>query len=125
LSKKSETNPLLDIIATILFEKKGFNILALDVRNVSNMTDYFLIAEGTVNRHVKALSRSVAHAMEEQGSFVLRSEGRQEGDWIVIDFGDIVVHLFTPEMREKYAIEEVWQKADIVDLHFAFDTKTT
>src|ERR1700744_5701031 len=97
----------LDIIAQIIYDKKGFNILALDVRGICTMTDYFLIAEGSVARHVKALSHVVIDQLADIGLQPLHVEGQQEGDWIVLDYGDFVVHLFTPELREKYTLEEV------------------
>lgn len=105
----------LDVIAQTIFDKKGFNILVLDVRGVSTMTDYFVIAEGTVDRHVKALSRAVITMMEEAGQKPIFVEGEQLGDWIVVDYGDIVIHLFTPELRERYALESLWKNGKIVD----------
>jgi ribosome-associated protein len=80
------------------------------------MTDYFVIAEGSVERHVKALSTAIKNQLPEIGLSVYHCEGEQSADWIVIDCGEIVVHLFVPEMREKYALEEVWKKAKIVDV---------
>lgn len=103
-------------VAQAIFDKKGFNILVLDVKNICTMTDYFVIAEGTVDRHVRALSSAIIDQLAEHGIHPLHVEGRQEGDWIVIDYCDFVVHLFTPDLREKYALEEVWHKGKIVDV---------
>ena len=104
-------------IAQAVYDKKGFNILVLDVRNISSMTDYFIIAEGSVDRHVKALSGTI---IDELSTHCRRSplhvEGQQEGDWVVLDYGDIVIHLFIPELREKYALEELWREGHIVDV---------
>lgn len=104
----------LDIIAQTVFDKKGFNILVLDVRNVSTMTDYYVIAEGTVDRHVKAIASSVIHALQDEGEKPVYVEGEQDGDWVVVDYGNIVVHLFTPELRERYALESLWKEGKIV-----------
>ncbi len=114
MNKQDRAN--LNAISQAIFDKKGVNILALDVRGLSSMTDYFIIAEGSVNRHVKALCREIKSKAQEAGLSLFHIEGDNEGDWIVIDCGDIVIHLFTPEMREKYAFEEVWKNASIVDV---------
>jgi ribosome-associated protein len=108
---------MLEKIAQIIFDKKGFNILALDIQNCSTMTDYFLIAEGNVDKHVASLQRAIVDEMHKEGKTPLKVEGAAVGDWIVIDYGTIIVHLFTPDMREKYALEEVWKEGSIVDLH--------
>lgn len=107
---------LLNRIAQTIFDKKGMNILALDLRNVSNMTDYFLIAEGSVDRHVIGIYRAIIEDLQKEGRTPLHTEGEQVGDWVVIDYGDIIIHLFTPEMREKYALEQLWHEGKIADL---------
>lgn len=111
----------LDIIAQAIFDKKGFNILALDVRGISTMTDYFVIAEGTVDRHVKAISGSIVHALQSGGERPLHVEGDQSGDWVVIDYGNIVVHLFMPELREKYGIENLWKNGKVIDVNIVVE----
>src|SRR5690606_12700420 len=93
-----------------------FNILAIDVRGVSTVTDFFLIAEGNIERHVQSLARKVLETVEESGTPVFQMEGNTAGDWIVLDCGAVMVHLFVPELREKYALEELWQDGKIVDL---------
>lgn len=77
------------------------------------MVDYVVIAEGSVDRHVKSLSDEVVKRVSLEPLYI---EGAQEGDWIVIDFGEVVVHLLVPEMREKYQLEELWKEASIVDV---------
>lgn len=106
----------LNGIAQAIFDKKGMNILVLDVRDTCSMTDFFVIAEGTVDRHVRALSHVVVDFLDKQRISPLHLEGEREGDWVVIDYGDIVVHLFTPELREKYSLESLWREAKIVDV---------
>jgi ribosome-associated protein len=113
---KNQALKFLDLVAQSIFDKKGFNILALDVRKVSTMADYFIIAEGSVDRHVKALAQEIVARAKETGTRPLHVEGLQDGDWVVVDFGDVVIHLFTPELREKYSIEEVWREGKIVDV---------
>lgn len=106
----------LNRVAQIIFDKKGFNILVLDVRETCTMTDYFIIAEGNVDRHVKALSLALIDQLAEDNQQVLHVEGQHDSDWVVLDYGDFVIHLFTPEMRERYALEEVWHEGRIVDV---------
>lgn len=107
---------ILNQIAQAIYDKKGFNILVLDVSDICTMTDYFVIAEGTVDRHVKALSQTIVHELSSYGHYPMHIEGEQEGDWVVLDFCDFVIHLFTPDMRHKYSLEEIWHQGKIVDV---------
>lgn len=113
---KNEEQKLLDAIARAIHDKKAKNVMALDVRQISTMTDYFIIAEGTVERHVSALCDIVVEAMDAKGYSPIHIDGQTVGDWIVIDFGTIVVHLFIPELRDKYRLEELWGEGELVDL---------
>jgi len=113
----------LEAISQVIFDKKGCNILVLDVRNLSTITDYFIIAEGTADRHVSALSHAVVAAMKETGLDPCHVEGEKEGDWVVIDYLDCIIHLFTPMMREKYRVEDLWQSASIVDIAISVSPK--
>ncbi len=107
---------LLEDICQTLFDKKGFNILCLDVRGLSSVSDYFVIAEGNVEKHVQALSQSVYEKMQLLGRMPLHLEGKRTGDWVVLDYTDVVIHLFIPDMREKYELEQLWDKASIIDV---------
>lgn len=109
-----EDKQTLDLIAQTLYDKKGFNILVLDVRNISTMTDYYVIAEGNVERHVKALARDVNDALEKIGRKAFRSD-TSSADWIILDFANVVIHIMTTETREHYSLEELWRNAKIVD----------
>lgn len=105
----------LNHIAQLVYDKKGMNTLVLDVHDICTMTDYFIIAEGTVDRHVKAISYAIIDEFIKQGRKPLHVEGQQEGEWVVLDYGDFVIHLFIPELREKYSLEELWRKGKIID----------
>lgn len=107
---------LLNLIAQVIYDKKGANILALDVRNLSSIADYLIIAEGNVDRHVSSIARAIIEELREKGEKVVHVEGLQSGDWVVIDFGGIMVHLFMPGLREKYSLEKLWGDSHIVDL---------
>jgi ribosome-associated protein len=106
----------LSHIAQTIYDKKGFNILVLDVRKFSTMTDYYIIAEGNVDRHVKAISQAIADELHQMNNDPLFIEGKQEGDWVVLDYGAFVIHLLISELREKYALEDLWRKGEIVDV---------
>lgn len=107
---------LLNCLAQAIFDKKGFNILVLDARDCSSLADYFLIAEGRSDRHVRSLCEAIADAQNQQRHSPIAIEGKQYGEWIAMDYGDIVIHLFGPEWREKYALEELWRECHIVDV---------
>lgn len=120
----NETLELLNVIGQAIYDKKGANIIALDVRNFSTMTDFYIIAEGNVERHVKAIHSAILDAMKEKGQRALYVEGVRESDWIVIDFGEIVIHLLIPDLRERYALENLWKEGTIVDLNIDISKPT-
>jgi len=114
---EDQKNTMLDRVAQVIYDKKGFNILALDVRNISSIAEYFIIAEGTVERHVQALAREVVDIVHKMGLPIFHLEGEKEGDWIVIDCGNLMIHLFVAQLREKYSLEELWCESQIVNLN--------
>lgn len=115
---KMNLEPLVTLtsIAQTIFDKKGFNILVIDVRETSTFTDFFVIAEGSANKHVQALATSVATTLENLGSAPIHIEGKSEGEWVVIDDFNIVIHLFAPGFRELYSLEELWRDGKIVNV---------
>lgn len=106
----------LTTIAQAIYDKKGMNILALDVRGISTLTDYVLIAEGSVDRHVIAIAHAVIDALKKEGERPFQVEGMENGDWVVIDYLQYMVHLFMPGVREKYRLEELFRDGKIIDL---------
>jgi ribosome-associated protein len=113
---ETETSLILNAIAQAIFDKKGSNILALDVKDISTMTDHVIIAEGNVDKHVIAIGHSVITALKKLDIEPFSSEGMQCGDWVVLDFFTIMVHLFMPGLRDKYQLEKLWRDAKIIDL---------
>ncbi|MEN9343828.1 MAG: hypothetical protein RLZZ453_615 [Chlamydiota bacterium] len=107
----------LNQIAQAIFDKKGVNILALDLRPLSGLTEYVIIAEGSAYKHVIAIAKGVIDEMEKLGLKPLYVEGMRDGEWVALDFSSIVVHLFLPDWREKYQLESLWKLAEIVDVH--------
>jgi len=113
--KKTESE-ILNLIAQVIYDKKGLNILALEVKGLSSITDYLLIAEGNVDRHVTAIARAVVEELRTRGEDAIHVEGLQSGDWVVLDFAGIMVHLFMPGYRDKYSLEKLYSESKIVDL---------
>lgn len=109
---------MLNSIAQMIYDKKGFNILALDVQGISTITDYLLIAEGNVDRHVVSMAKEIVEGIGESGEKPIHTEGMQTGDWVVIDYGQIMIHLFTPGLRAKYSLERLWPDSKLVELDF-------
>jgi ribosome-associated protein len=104
-------------IANAISDKKGMNIIVLDVQECSTMTKYLIIAQGNVERHTIALANQVRDAVKEiEDLEVLHTEGEREGDWIVMDLGDLMIHLLIPFMRERYQLESLWKEASILNV---------
>ncbi|PIS00457.1 MAG: ribosome silencing factor [Chlamydiae bacterium CG10_big_fil_rev_8_21_14_0_10_35_9] len=110
---KEELFDRVNNIAQIIHDKKGFNILALDLKGISSITDCVLIAEANVNRHAKAIVDELRTKFSEKP---YRVEGLEEGEWVVIDYLDIVVHIFLPDIRHRYQLETLWKESKIIDL---------
>ena len=102
---------LLKLITTALEDMKGKDIVQLDVRGLSNVTDYMVIATGTSNRHVKSLADEVSYQAKQNGVIPLGIEGEMSGDWVLSDLGDVVVHVMQTEAREFYDLERLWNPA--------------
>ena len=97
-------------IATILYDKKAQNIVALDVSDMTVITDAMVIASGRNALQVKALADEVEDRMSAAGREPARKEGQQEGRWIVLDYGVVLVHVFHTEEREFYHLDKLWEK---------------
>lgn len=107
---------LINLIAQAIYDKKGFNILALDVKGISSITDYIIIAEGCVERHLKAICDEIVDQLKKENERPIHIEGIEDSDWIVLDYLNIIVHLFKPGLREKYELEKLWEDSKIIDL---------
>lgn len=95
-------------IAAILDEKKGDNIMVLDVKHLTSITDYFVIASASNTLKVHALSEAVEEKLEQEDTRVRRKEGHREARWVVLDYASVIVHLFHEEERAYYNIERLW-----------------
>ena len=103
-------------VTKALDAKKGMNIKLLKIDEVSSLADYFLICTGTSNTHVKTLCDHAEYTLEQLGEPMLGREGHRGNSWELLDFGSIVVHVFTEEAREFYALERLWADAQQIDL---------
>ncbi len=98
-------------VVNAIDDRKGVRIQVLDLRHLSNAADYFIIASGTSDAHVRGLADGVMRAMLADGNHTHGVEGLQTGRWVLLDFVDVVVHLFHPETRAFYQLERLWQDA--------------
>ncbi len=93
-------------------ENRGQDIVVLDMRELTPVFDYFVLATGTSRRQLHAMSEEIDHALEEGlGDRRMGIEGYRESRWILLDYGDVVIHLFEPETRKYYALEQLWAQA--------------
>ncbi len=95
-------------VVKALEDKKARDIVTLDVTDASSVTDFMVIASGTSNRHVKSLVDQVIESSKANGSPPLGVEGRETHEWVLLDLGDVVVHVMQPEPREFYDLERLW-----------------
>ena len=103
-------------VTKALDEKKGRNIKLLRINDVSSLADYFLLCTGTSNTHVKTLCDFAEVTLEQLGEPMLGREGHRGNSWELLDYGSLVVHVFTEEAREFYNLERIWADAENVDL---------
>jgi ribosome-associated protein len=100
---------LAETIAAQAADKKAIDVVELDVRGIVGYTDFFLVCSGNTTRQVKAIHDCIHHALkDEHGILPRRVEGQTEATWILMDYLDVVVHIFTPEARDFYRLEQLW-----------------
>ncbi len=106
---------LTTVIAKAALNRKALKLVGLDTREVTSFADEFILATGTSNRHVRAVADAIVEEAKAFDRKPLGTEGYDEGRWILIDFGDIIVHIFQEEMREYYDLERLWSEAPALD----------
>lgn len=109
-----ETEHMALAAAKFADDKKAFDIVVLDISKISIVADYFVIASANSSTQVKAIADNIEEKLQEAGHEVLRREGIREGRWVLLDYGDVVVHIFQEEERQYYGLERLWGDARIV-----------
>jgi ribosome-associated protein len=118
-STTSSSLALAQRAAQIALDTKAQDVVLLDLRGVSDMTDFFLIASGTADTHARAIGEHIIEGMKNEGSPVHHVEGLEKGRWVLLDFVDFVVHVFHPTLRNFYQLERLWADAVEVPLEGA------
>lgn len=107
-----EAEQIARMAADAIYDKKGLDVELLEVGDLLAITEVFVIATGTSRTHVRAVADGVEEALAEKtGRKPLRREGADQGEWVLLDYGDVVVHLFQPEQRDFYGLERLWRDA--------------
>jgi len=104
------------LIVGAALDLKAEGLVALDMREVSAFTDTFLITSGRSSRHVRSIAESIIQTLREADDAPLGVEGLTEGRWVLIDANEAVIHIFEPETREEFALEQLWRDAPLLDL---------
>lgn len=108
-------NKKAELAVRALDSKKGLDIEVLHVADLTVLTEYFVLVTGTSNTHIRALAEEVEFKLEEAGIRPDRIEGKATG-WILLDYGDVIVHVFSAEQRQQYCLEKLWADAAPVDV---------
>jgi ribosome-associated protein len=103
-----QTPNMIDVVTTALEDAKAEDIVSIDIRGKSAIADFMVIASGRSHRHVGAVADQLSKALHKSGFEKARTEGMPHCDWVLVDGGDVIVHIFRPEVREFYNIEKMW-----------------
>ncbi len=103
-----ELKKLKKLVIEALEDVKAQDILVMDVREITSITDYMIIASGTSSRQVKALAQNVAEESKKNGVKLIGTEGEEKAEWVLVDLGDIIVHIMQPATRDFYQLEKLW-----------------
>jgi len=106
-------SPLQGIVTAALDEMKAVNVKVLDVRGLTDIADTLIVASGNSDRHVRSIADRVIERVKEAGFRPFGTEGKRDGEWVLVDLHDIVVHVMLPRVREFYGLERLWENADI------------
>ena len=110
-----DTLELARYIVEAIADKKGENVLLLDIRDISILADYFVIGSATSTRQTRAIVGWIKQEVKQNFNVIpMHVEGEPESGWVLMDYGDIVVHLFTPEMRDYYDLEGLWRDGRVI-----------
>jgi len=99
-----------DQVVDALEDTKGVDIRVIDIEDISDFADFMIVVSGTSDTHVRALARSASDSLRKQGLIPLSEDGADVGEWVLVDFGDVVLHVMRPEVREYYDLEKLWDE---------------
>lgn len=116
MNTTKKLDPYIEAAIVALSDKKALNIMLLDVKGLSTITDNIIIAEGFVDRHAIALAQGCEQALKDMGKTLFRQEGMHSGEWVVLDYFDFMIHVFAPGFRDRYDLEKLWPEARLVDI---------
>jgi len=108
--KKLTTLAAKKLVISALEDIKAHDIVAIDVRKLTSMFDWIVVASADSARQTKALARNVRDTLKENGGHIIGTEGEESGDWVLVDAGDIVTHVMQPAVRDYYGLEELWSE---------------
>lgn len=112
----NEPRKMMETAYQALVDKKGMDIQVIDLSEISVMTDYFVITNGNSNSQVEALTDNVKEQMTKNGYGLHQQEGGRNGSWILLDYGDVIVHIFDKESRSFYNLERIWSDGKVVEM---------
>ncbi len=116
-SKTADSDKLIEVIAEGLLDKKAEDITILDVHELTTLADKFIICHATTDVQIKAIADSVVkHTNEQLGEKPWKEEGRDTRRWVILDYVNVVVHIFKKELREYYALEKMWNDAEVIKI---------
>jgi len=111
-----ESKKLVDKIVEVIGTKKGMDISIIDIHSITEIADYFVICSGTSTTHIKALADEIEHQLGEIGLGVYHKEGYDTARWILLDYADVVIHVFHQEDRDFYKLERLWSDGEITNV---------
>ncbi len=103
---------LANFIVKVIDEKKGKDIVLMDVRDLTTLTDFFVVCTADVPEHAKAIAEEVRIRLKQHGNMLFSEEGEKTGEWIAMDYGEVIVHIMLENKREYYDIERIWKKVE-------------
>lgn len=113
ISVSDASSRALETVLASLEDSKAENIVSIDIQGKSSLGDHMVIASGRSHRHVSAVADHLLKALKDAGLGTARVEGLASADWVLIDSGDVIVHVFRPEVRDFYNLEKMWQAPDL------------
>ena len=113
MNRDIASSQAIETVLASLEDSKAEDIVSIDIRRKSSLGDYMVVASGRSHRHVAAVAEHLLQALKDEGHGQARVEGLPSADWVLVDAGDVIVHIFRPEVREFYNIEKLWMAPDL------------